>query len=53
VDIAAGAGATHTCGILADGDVRCWGYDDRGQLGSGAVREDADRWSAAPSAVRW
>jgi alpha-tubulin suppressor-like RCC1 family protein len=53
VAIASGAGATHTCGILADGSVRCWGYDDRGQLGSGATREDSDRWSAAPVPVRW
>jgi len=26
------AGATHTCGILAEGTIRCWGNNDEGQL---------------------
>jgi hypothetical protein len=30
------AGGTHSCAILAGGDVRCWGNDDFGQLGYGA-----------------
>jgi len=29
------AGAYHTCAILGDGSVRCWGYSGEGQLGYG------------------
>ncbi len=31
------AAATHTCAVLRDGRVRCWGSNDSGQLGFGAV----------------
>ncbi|HAZ11617.1 MAG: hypothetical protein A2X86_17995 [Bdellovibrionales bacterium GWA2_49_15] len=35
VDIS--AGEDHTCVILSNGKVRCWGYNAQGQLGVGAV----------------
>jgi alpha-tubulin suppressor-like RCC1 family protein len=34
VDIA--AGSYHTCAVIDDGTVWCWGYDDHGQLGDNA-----------------
>jgi alpha-tubulin suppressor-like RCC1 family protein len=53
VALGAGAGAQHTCAVLADGAIQCWGYDNAGQLGSGAFTEDADRHSPAPRLVRY
>jgi alpha-tubulin suppressor-like RCC1 family protein len=31
------AGGDHTCAALGDGRLRCWGADDRGQLGDDRV----------------
>jgi alpha-tubulin suppressor-like RCC1 family protein len=53
VAIGSGAGAQHTCVVLDDGSVSCWGSDSDGQLGSGASSEDASRFSPEPVAVRW
>ena len=32
---AVAAGQSHTCGITDDGELYCWGANDRGQLGTG------------------
>lgn len=32
-------GASHTCVLMSDGDVRCWGGNSRGQLGSGGFTD--------------
>lgn len=33
--VAIATGRAHTCALLADGDLRCWGEGNRGQLGLG------------------
>lgn len=41
-DVAAlAAGEAHTCAVLRDGRVMCWGDNDRGQLGDGTTAERA------------
>jgi alpha-tubulin suppressor-like RCC1 family protein len=37
--IALGAGANHTCAVLAGGSVKCWGANGSGQLGVGDERD--------------
>ena len=39
-------GGYHTCGVLADRSVVCWGANDQGQLGTG---DTSDRYT--PTAV--
>ncbi|MDP1847051.1 MAG: hypothetical protein Q8K79_04585, partial [Solirubrobacteraceae bacterium] len=36
------AGATHSCAVLTDGSVRCWGLNDLGQLGYGNTTSIGD-----------
>jgi alpha-tubulin suppressor-like RCC1 family protein len=36
------AGESHTCAILVDGSVRCWGYGGAGQLGYGNPAMEAE-----------
>ncbi len=61
--VAISAGVTHTCAVLDDGRVSCWGDDANGQLGDGAATNGstvpidvplpADRRAVAVSASGW
>jgi len=51
--LGSGSSAHHTCAILEDGSVACWGSDDSGQLGDGVTTVDEARFSHGPVPVRW
>ena len=46
--IAVRAGRAHTCALIADGTVRCWGRNDQGQLGGGSTSPSSATDAAAP-----
>ena len=46
--VAITGGLRHTCAILDNGDLKCWGRDYYGQLGNGAILTDTDAPSSTP-----
>jgi len=48
--VALAAGGSHTCAVLEDGRVLCWGGNGSGALGIGKSTRDAG-WSAVPQQV--
>lgn len=48
-----GSGTSHSCGIKTDGSLWCWGRDNNGQLGNGAVSADQPSPVAVTSTLPW
>jgi alpha-tubulin suppressor-like RCC1 family protein len=42
------SGSTHSCVLFDDGGVRCWGHNDRGQLGYGHTDDIGDQPGEMP-----
>ena len=51
IALGGGSSAHHTCAILTDGSVMCWGNNAEGQLGNGVPAREPGRFSAEPVSV--
>ncbi|MDQ6749911.1 MAG: hypothetical protein M3Z33_04035 [Actinomycetota bacterium] len=46
--VAISAGGVHTCAVLVDGSVRCWGFGQYGRLGYGSTDNAGDTPATTP-----
>ena len=51
--VAVSGGEDHTCAILDNGDLKCWGYDAYGQLGDGGTNTNQGSPVAVSGSNTW
>ena len=49
--VAISAGRDHACAILDNGELKCWGWDVKGQLGDGGSNHDSSSRQSSPTTV--